>query len=507
MLSIDLSSLFIHIKRTGRTDMCAYRKLIILDKFYVEWVMKILRRLYFGNFIAIAFVALICTVTGQTSENSAGSSIISSSRQFIVHDARQTQGVPALRNSEQDPRTIDLEPALLAVSAERIKGKLLELLRSPDNWRSRIHLKLFPTQSEQQPILINSIRYRDNWEYRVNIPDQVQTNKLITGLVEVLLKEIANRRALRRSSEIPLWLTEGISLQLQYSTKNNLLLKSETYTIDTTTDKDPLIPARQILDKNIPMTFDQLSMPGPNILEEQVHEVFSHTAQIFTWELLNLPGGRAKMMEFLMRLPEKYNWQLAFLEAFNEDFKSLIDIEKWWALSIVNFRDRDSWRTSPTIHSFKRLDEILSIPAKVRSEKAAGPVRTQLPIQAALELADPNRRNRIFQTKINQLLPLRYSVPTELVPLIDNYRIALMNYLDEMSELGVDPIGKSVVPSTPSLVASQLKRRLNKLDNRREELKKKLHVKSESETSGIPSSVKGENQEPSSDTQPRGTEE
>ena len=52
-------------------------------------------------------------------------------------------------------------------------------------------------------------------------------------------------------------------------------------------------------------------------------------------ELLRLPDGRACLQRMLAQLPQHYNWQFAFLEAFHARFERPLDVEKWWALSLA----------------------------------------------------------------------------------------------------------------------------------------------------------------------------
>ena len=69
--------------------------------------------------------------------------------------------------------------------------------------------------------------------------------------------------------------------------------------------------------------------------------VYRASAQLFVNELLELKDGPAHLRAMLATLPEFYNWQTAFQSAFREDFPRPLDVEKWWALQVVNFVARD----------------------------------------------------------------------------------------------------------------------------------------------------------------------
>jgi len=48
-----------------------------------------------------------------------------------------------------------------------------------------------------------------------------------------------------------------------------------------------------------------------------------------------LENGRACLREMLAQLPAFYNWQFAFLKGFQPWFQRPLDVEKWWALTVV----------------------------------------------------------------------------------------------------------------------------------------------------------------------------
>ncbi len=64
-------------------------------------------------------------------------------------------------------------------------------------------------------------------------------------------------------------------------------------------------------------------------------------------ELLGLKNGPAKLRALLAELPAHLNWQTAFFDAFDEDFKRPLDVEKWWALRVVNFAATRPARAGP----------------------------------------------------------------------------------------------------------------------------------------------------------------
>src|SRR5258708_4981211 len=99
-----------------------------------------------------------------------------------------------------------LDPALLAVSCERIKQALLGTLGMADGWRGTISILSHPVREDNEPIVVRAVRYADGWTYHLVIPEQVDKGRLIEALTQVLLQEIANRRPGPQAAELPPWL-------------------------------------------------------------------------------------------------------------------------------------------------------------------------------------------------------------------------------------------------------------------------------------------------------------
>ena len=139
------------------------------------------------------------------------------SGQFIVVGAKPAS--PSVRSSDAATNAglVRLEPALLAVSAERVKKPLWRQLgidpMTP--WRGRIILALHPASSPDENVTIISTRFAGVWNYRVELPDVLSRTRLTRALTGAVLLELANRdNSGDHSAEIPAWLTEGLAQQL-----------------------------------------------------------------------------------------------------------------------------------------------------------------------------------------------------------------------------------------------------------------------------------------------------
>src|SRR5207302_5377602 len=119
---------------------------------------------------------------------------------------------------------IELDPNVLAVTCERIKQALLRELTLADLWRGRVYVQINSALSTNQAPLVFAKPYLDGWQYQVELARSIEKPKLVSGLVQVLLMEIANRNAGLRSAEIPLWLSEGVAQTLVRESQADLVV-------------------------------------------------------------------------------------------------------------------------------------------------------------------------------------------------------------------------------------------------------------------------------------------
>jgi hypothetical protein len=404
------------------------------------------------------------------------------SGQFIVSGAPSPAagvGLVARREIATNADFVRLEPALLAVSAERIKASLRRELDLNPNapWRGKIFLALHPAQSTDEDIAIVSECSVGGWNYQVRLPDVVPRTRFARAMTGVLLLEFANRNARARSAEIPAWLTDGLSRQLLADDWHEAILSSPakmvnglsvSRTVTTTRGLDPLAGTRRILRNYPPLTFEQLSWPTGTQLSGADGGVYRASAQLLVNELLGLKNGRAHLRAMLETLPDCYNWQMAFQSAFRENFPRPLDVEKWWALQIVGFAARDPGPMWTPAVSRDQLDEILSVPVEMRRASNALPAHAKISLQAVIRNWDQARRVAILQTKLRDLELAQLRMAAPLVVLTDGYRRVLADYLGSGSRAA--PLLRWVkhpfTSSSKTLMNDTLKK-LDALDARR----------------------------------------
>jgi hypothetical protein len=413
------------------------------------------------------------------------------SGQFIVKGTPQFSPLARSPRIAADTNLVRLDPALLVVSAERLKESLWRMLEIKPGtpWRGQVFFALHPAQSPDENVTIISQPFGGVWNYRVELPDVLPRLNFTRALASALLLEFANRTAQSHSAEIPAWLIDGISQQLLAAGSSETILslpsKSETLLslpskttdnlpvtrLDTATSGlDPLADARRVLKNSPALTFEQLSWPTDAQLNGDDGGAYRASAQLFTSELLKLKNGPAQLRTTLATLPQFYNWQLAFQSAFRADFPRPLGLEKWWALSVVNFISLDPGPGWTLEVSQKKLDDILSVPVETRTDTNSLPGHAEISLQAVIRNFDSARQNAILQTKLRDLELAQFRIAPQLAALTEGYRRALADYLGQhKASPGVTRI-KNMVIAPQKADASKTLKTLDALDDQRRTL-------------------------------------
>ena len=387
-----------------------------------------------------------------------------------------------------DTNYIRLEPALLAVSAERFKSALWSQLgyRTDAKPNGKIFLALFPARSQRDDVSIAITPLLPVWNYHVDLPDVVTRTRYTRGLAAVLLLEIANRGNFNaaHSAEIPLWLADGLAQLAPGSEPEKIILSSpnETYrnVPQFRTDKikrgyDPLAAARTTLQNAAPLTFDQLCWPTGAQMDGDDGGAYLASVELFTSELLALKNGPEKMRLLLAKLPGCLNWQTAFFDAFHANFRRPLDVEKWWTLRLVRYAARDNGPRWNLALTRERMADLLAVPVELRAAPNALPERATISLQTAIENFSPAQRESVLRLKVRdfEIAQFRMAVPFNV--LANGYRAALAEFLgDKMKTSRPTTNGRrGEVAAYKTPISSALKK-LDTLDARRREIEAKL---------------------------------
>ncbi len=336
---------------------------------------------------------------------------------------------------------IQLEPALLAVSAENLKKVLGRALgiKSDEAWRGKINFILYPAQSPDEGVTITSGLVLRNWNYRVELPDVLTQTRYVRSLTAVLLLEMANRSAAGHPAELPPWLVDGLAQHILATDSEKVILSTPTRTPEGLPSRlvkgrhgtDALAATRRTL-KNFPaLTFDQMCWPTDAQVDGADGGAYQASAQLFVASLLDLPAGRAGLRDFLARAPDCLNWQTAFLAAFPERFRTPLDVEKWWALRVLNFAAHDPGPRWNAATSRERLEQLLSVPVEFRANSNALPTQAEVTLQVALRNFTEAQLTGVLLLKQRDLELAQLRLAPPFGALAGGYRKALTDFLGQ----------------------------------------------------------------------------
>ncbi len=362
------------------------------------------------------------------------------SGQFVASGPARFSSLAGQARIAADTNLVRLDPALLAVSAERIKDSLYRRLEIKKDapWRGQIYLVVHPAQSLDEEITIFSRLSADRVTYRVELPDVLTQRKYVRALTGVILMEYANRRAQMHSAEIPAWLTDGLAEAMLAGGGPSAVLSAPDKVVNglpvarlnaTQNGLDSLARARRVLERSLPLSYEQLTWPTAAQLAGDDGGAYRASAQLFVADLLDLKSGPLHVRTLLESLPRCYNWQTAFHSAFRENFPAPLDLEKWWALQLAGFAAHDGGPGWTLAVSRAKLDEILRVPVAIRVSSNSLPSRAEISLQTLILSMDFVRQEPILQSKLGDLGLAQLRMAPQLAALTDGYRRALAGYL------------------------------------------------------------------------------
>ena len=369
----------------------------------------------------------------------------SASGQFIIIDRRGALTAQHLRATDADPKLLELEPALLVVSCERIKHALCTYLGAMRDWTAHVNITL----RAGGDIAIAKERVGRTWSYRLDVPHLVDRTRFIRSIVRVVLQEMADRNPGDHDAEIPPWLSEGLTQHLLASRDAELILPP---------------PSNQLGGMTISPT--TVLVRDPDTLDSDEGEVFRRSAQLFVTELIKIKGGQENLRATIAGLNSYYNWQTAFLRSFHSQFSNILALEKWWALQVSYFVGRDNRHFWTHEETASNLDELLRARVAIRVQTGAMPSRSTVSLQIVVREWDTIRQNITLREKLNDLEQARVRVAPEYMLIVDEYRVTLTNYLKKREKSGATFLGVRTSASTQEVV-QQTVRTLDDLDTKR----------------------------------------
>ncbi len=415
-------------------------------------------------------------------------SVISRSRQFIIHSPQVT--TPSL--SEVTPLStntvLTLQPDPLAVSCERIKAALLAELGRPDRWRGKIHVtierRLAPTPF---PTAV-AVRYADGWQYALHLPREIEGRALVRGVVHAVLTEIANQHPGPGTAEIPIWLVEALTGQVLARVGPDPLARLNPVTgryavgvgqLQATLSERKPVDEQQallrVLQSRPLLTFEEISIPTPDKLEPPGLVHYEACARLLFTSLRGLPAGPQCFASMLAQLPSHLNWQTAFLAGFNRHFSRMLDVEKWWALGAQRLRvDSRQLLLSPAT-GLLWLEDLLVVPADVQQTPGVARERRVVPLETVVVEWNPPLQTQILALRARQLRQLAPSLPPETQTLAIGYAETLQGFLEARARARSQPGLRGMGNYQSANAVRAAAARLQALDTQRNELRMRLN--------------------------------
>ncbi|HEX4343260.1 MAG TPA: hypothetical protein VH255_07705, partial [Verrucomicrobiae bacterium] len=314
-------------------------------------------------------------------------------------------------------------------------------------------------------------QFSDGWSYRVDLPDLISHDHYLSAMTHIIVLELANRNADGRSAEIPLWLREGLARQLLSNREAELIPRIPQWNVNGVTVSpivtegrrtDPLARAHDLLKATPALTFQELSWPSSDDLRGEPGEQFRSSAQLFVARLLAMKNGHNSFGSLIENLSQYYNWQLALLKAYSSQFSSTLDVEKWWAMNVVQFTGHDLNQAWTEEESLRQLEETVRPPVEVRTATNQMPMHTDTSLQTIITDWKKSQRDDTLQQVINELAVLRFRLASNVAAVADSYQNTLVSYLKARDQF--DDIPEARRRSTVS-ESSLTRATLKKLDS------------------------------------------
>jgi len=396
----------------------------------------------------------------------------SRSQQFVVH-GRPTPVVRygRVRPSNEASPQIELQPQALAITAERIQAAVLNrLAAAPSVGRARFHLFLIETNRfGNGPIQIAPRAFREGYQFYVGVPEVVDWQKLVRGLSEVVLLELANREGAETAgfARTPLWLNEGMAGILVAEEGRSLIQEPEAAVVRTGRRGDALNEPRSVLVGQSAMTFGELSQPDAAVLADAaVYRRFQASSVLLTQELLRENDGPLRLRRAILLSPQFLNWELALLRAFEDRFPTALDVEKWWAVHATSALANNPLLRWTREQCLARLRSLTVEAATISTAADAEPSRQQVPLSRLISALSFEVQEGVLRRKGEQLRELYVQSPAELLDLIQEYHRTIHNYLGTRRSAGVDPTGRGQLEVRAQMLARQTARHLEELDRK-----------------------------------------
>ncbi len=372
---------------------------------------------------------------------------------------------------------IDLTPQTLVVSCERVKTEILRDLDLPDRWRAygdrtgRILIGIDATVRTNEPSVVAASKFEEGWRFEIALPPSLTEDRLVRVLTEAILTELGSRATNERPGEPPLWLVEGLTQELLADHPGGLVPRPQSRLVADLRFGERLGRVRSRLSQGAPLGFHDLCQPDLSRMDMPDWELYSACSYLLVRELARLPQGTPRLANWIVNLQRHWNWQSGFLESFDPIFRSLLDVEKWWAVTLANFTGRTPAQTWPAEFALRKISEALQ---PVGILPSAGGRADPLDLEVIISDWDFTRQLPVLERVLQQARIIAFNAPPEIRALALRYADAIEEYLQDRQRSGYAPVGRGRITATANGVERAAIGRLRELEGERRRLETDL---------------------------------
>jgi hypothetical protein len=244
--------------------------------------------------------------------------------------------------------------AAIAMDAEDVKDKFLELLDTGDSWKHPIVIEVNPEDSadpNHPPSEVEIVNTEDGFKVNINVVLESDPREahFPQQLVRALLLEYAyrNQPALVAPGiaygEPPTWLVDGIA--------------------SLTADPDPDATAglfRSLIDSGRTPTLAMFLSENPDTLDGPSMRLYSACSMSLVRLLLNLPNGHVLMQNLIRHWPgPNADPEAELLKVYPALDSGSESLEKWWTLGLASLSTTDRYQGLSLDETSRQLDDLL----------------------------------------------------------------------------------------------------------------------------------------------------
>jgi hypothetical protein len=340
--------------------------------------------------------------------------------------------------------------AAIAMDAEDVKDKFLELLDTGDSWKNPIIIQVNPFDAadpSQPPSQVTMVNTEEGFKVDINIVlgSDPRDAHFPQQLVRALLLEFAyrNQPTLIASgaayAEPPPWLVEGIA--------------------SLTADPDPDANAglfRSLIESGKTPTLALFLSENPATLDGPSLRLYSACSMSLVRLLAGLPNGHVLLQNFIRHWPgANADPEVELLKVYPALNSGSESLEKWWTLGLASLSATDRYQGLSLEETSQQLDDLLKFDIAVDKsgktktftldqyhdfEKAPGATATLNTLSVRLlgleGQASPLMRDAIaaYQTLVVELAHHQSThLKTRLANLAD-YRTRLSAHMDQIAD-------------------------------------------------------------------------